>query len=112
MTIRNSAVPYQGLGDHKDIRIYHGLDGAYGDGHKKGFCHINIGSLIITLVIDDQMDLLRESTYTIWDLYGVLPVYSGQLTTGEYAYGTHPDLLGKKRPLDDETSSEGSRPSN
>ena len=113
MTIRNSTVPYgpyQGSSYHKDIRIYHGLDDPYGDGYKEVICHINIGSLVITLVIDDQMDLLRESTYTIWDLYGVLPVYSGQLTTGEYAYGTHPDLLGKKRPLDEGTSSESSRP--
>jgi hypothetical protein len=110
VTIRNSTVPYQGSGDHKDIRIYHSLDDPYGDGHKEGICHINIGSLVITLVIDDQMDLLRESTYTIWDLYGVLPVYSGQITTGDYAYDTNPDLLGKKRLLNEGTSSEGSRP--
>ena len=43
MTIRNSTVPYQGSGDHKDIRIYHGLDDPYGDGHKEGICYINIG---------------------------------------------------------------------
>ena len=55
---------------------------------------VDVGSLIITMVIDVHMDLL-----TIWDYYGVLPVYSGQLTTGEYAYGTHPDIPGKKRPL-------------
>jgi hypothetical protein len=60
---------------------------------------VDVGSLIITMVIDVQMDLLTESTYTIWAYYGVLPVYSGQLTTGEYAYGTHPDNPGKKRPL-------------
>ena len=51
------------------------------------------------MVIDDRMDLLMESIYTIWDYYGVLPVYSCQLTTGEYAYGAHPDIPGKKRPL-------------
>ena len=60
---------------------------------------VDVGSLIITMVIDVQMDLLTESIYTIWDYCGVLPVYSGQLTTGEYAYGTHPDIPGKKRPL-------------
>ena len=60
---------------------------------------VDVGSLIITMVIDVQMDLLTESIYTIWDYYCVLPVYSGQRTTGEYAYGTHPDIPGKKRPL-------------
>ena len=60
---------------------------------------VDVGSLIITMVIDVQMDLLTESIYTIWDYYGVLPEYSGQLTSGEYAYGTHPDIPGKKRPL-------------
>jgi hypothetical protein len=64
VTIRNSTVPYQGSGDHKDIRIYHSFDDPYGDGHKEGICHINIGSLVITLVINDQMDLLRESLST------------------------------------------------
>ena len=55
---------------------------------------VDVGSLIITMVIDVQMDLLTESIYTIWDYYGVLPVYSGQLTTG-----THPDNPGNQRPL-------------
>jgi hypothetical protein len=58
---------------------------------------VDVGTLIIIMVIDVQMDLLTESIYTIWDYYGVLPVYSGQLTTGEY--GTHHDIPGKKRPL-------------
>ena len=60
---------------------------------------VDVGSLLITMAIDDQMDLLMESIYAIWDYYGVLPVYPGQLITGEYAYGTHPDIPGKKSPL-------------
>jgi hypothetical protein len=51
------------------------------------------------MVINDRTDLLREPTYTIWNYYGVLPVYSGQLTTSEYAYDTQPEILCKKRPL-------------
>ena len=99
MTVRNSTIPYQGSGEYKHIRIFHGLRDLYQGGGKEGICHINVGPLLITMVIDDQMDLLMESIYTIWDYYGVLPVYSGQLTTGEYAYATHPDIPGKKRPL-------------
>ncbi len=108
MTVRNSTMPYQGSGEHKHIRIFHGIGDPYQDGGEEGICNINVGFLLITMVIDDQMDLLRESTYT--DYYGVLPVYSGQLTTGEYAYGTHPDILGKKRPLAGEDLPGGPRP--
>ena len=66
-------MPYQGSGEH--IRIFHVIKDPYNGGDEEGICHINVGSLIITMVIDVQMDLLTESIYTIWD---VLPVYSGQ----------------------------------
>jgi hypothetical protein len=52
----------------------------------------------------------QESAAIIWDVYGVLLVFYGQIANGEYAHGTHSDLNGKKRPLAEGTSSEGSWP--
>ncbi len=60
-------MPYQGSGEH--IRIFHGIKDPYNGGDEEGICHINAGSLIITMVIDVQMDLLTESIYTIWDYF-------------------------------------------
>ncbi len=112
MAVRYDTMPYQGSGHHEHINIYHGTQDPYDEGDKEGICHINVGSLIITLVIKDRVHLLRESAHTNWDIYGALLVYSGQLNTGEHAYGTHPDLLCKKRLLAEGTSSEDSQPRN
>ncbi len=65
MTVRNSTMPYQESGEHKHIRIFHSISDPYRDGARKGSATSNVGSLLITMVIDDRMDLLRESTYTI-----------------------------------------------
>ena len=107
MTVRGNTLPYQGSGERTSIDVCHGLQDPHDDEDKEGICYINAGSFLITLVIKDRMPLLQESAAIIWDIYGVLPVYAGQITTGEYAYST---LNGKKRPLAEGTSSEGSRP--
>ncbi len=65
MTVRNSTMPYQGSGEHKHIRMFHGIKNSYNGGDEEGIYRINVGSLLITMVIDDQMDLLMESIYTI-----------------------------------------------
>ena len=110
ITLRSSTWPFQASGARTSVDIYHGLQDPHDDGDQEGICYINVGSFLIILVITDRMPLLEETVAIFWDLYGVLPVYSGQITIGEHVDDTHTDFIGKKRPLDDGTSSEGSRP--